>query len=268
MIDWLRRALLRLWIILGFVYVLLPLLLVIWMSFFASEIPTVPPSGYSLQWYARAAENPQFTGSFLFSLQVAVLAAALGLAVSVPATIVLRRSNSALAGAVVQFLTAPLVVPTIVIGAGVYISLVLFEIATTIPAVGSVWVLGLAHTLMTIPWCVRLLLANLATLDASVEEAAASLGADPLTVLLTMTLPLIRSGVVAAALFSFVVSFGNIELSLFLVAPGQTTLPIAILQYLEWKLDPTVSAVSVAQIVLIAGGLLIADRYVKLTRVV
>lgn len=268
MMERVGKVVMRTWILLGFAYVLLPLVLVVWMSFFASEIPRIPPQGYTLSWYARAFENPQFSNSFLFSLQVALFSAVLGLLVSVPATIVLRRSQSVFAATMVQFLTAPLIVPTIVIGAGIYIGLVLLEMMTEIPAVGSVWALGLAHTLITIPWCTRLLLANLSTLDGSVEEAAASLGANPLTVLLTMTLPLIRSGVVAAALFSFVVSFGNIELSLFLVAPGQMTLPIAILQYLEWKLDPTVSAVSVAQILLIAGGLLIADRYVKLTRVV
>jgi putative spermidine/putrescine transport system permease protein len=74
--------------------------------------------------------------------------------------------------------------------------------------------------------------------------------------------------VVAAALFGFVMSFGNLEMSLFLVAPGQTTLPIAILQYLEWKIDPTVAAVSVLQILLIGAAMIVTDRYVKLSRVV
>ena len=72
---------------------------------------------------------------------------------------------------------------------------------------------------------------------------------------------------VAAALFSFIISFGNLEMTLFLVAPGQTTLPIAILQYLQWRIDPAIAAVSLLQILLIGGGLLITDRYVKLTRV-
>ena len=83
-----------------------------------------------------------------------------------------------------------------------------------------------------------------------------------------VTLPLIWPGVVAAALFSFVVSFGNIEVSLFLVQPGQTTLPIAILQYLEWKVDPTVAAVSALQIALVAAALLITDRFVSLAKAV
>jgi len=81
-------------------------------------------------------------------------------------------------------------------------------------------------------------------------------------------LPLMWPGVVAAALFSFVVSFGNLEISLFLVAPGQITLPIAILQYLEWRIDPSVAAISVLQILLITAGLLLTDRFVPLTKVV
>ena len=83
-----------------------------------------------------------------------------------------------------------------------------------------------------------------------------------------ITLPSIRPGIVAGALFGFVTSFGNLEMSLFLVGPGRTTLPIVILQYLEWKIDPTIAAVSVIQIVLIAGAMLVTDRYVKLARVV
>ena len=75
-------------------------------------------------------------------------------------------------------------------------------------------------------------------------------------------------GIVAASLFSFVVSFGNLELSVFLVAPGKITLPIAILQYLEWRIDPSVAAISVIQIAMVGAGLLITDRFVPLTKVV
>jgi putative spermidine/putrescine transport system permease protein len=263
----LRKAAFVVWTAAGFLFLLLPLVLVVWMSFFSNEIPYVPPQGYTVRWYP-AALSSKFAESFVFSLNVALIATIIGLAVSIPATIVLRASQSRWAAAIVQLLTSPLIVPSVVIGSGIYICLVLVEIATTLPVVGSLWALSLAHVLITIPWCVRLLLANLSTVDSSIEEAAASLGAPPAATLFKVTLPLIWSGVVAAALFSFVVSFGNIEISLFLVGPGSTTLPISILQYLEWKQDPTVAAVSVCQIALIAAGLLIADRYVKLTKVV
>ncbi len=95
-----------------------------------------------------------------------------------------------------------------------------------------------------------------------------SLGADRFTTFRRVTLPSILPGVVAAALFGFVTSFGNLEVSLFLVGPGRTTLPIAILQYLEWKIDPTIAAVSVLQILLIAAAMLVTDRFVKIGRVV
>jgi len=81
-------------------------------------------------------------------------------------------------------------------------------------------------------------------------------------------LPAIRPGIVAGGLFGFVTSFGNLEMTLFLIAPGMTTLPIAILQYLEWRLDPTIAAASVMQISFIAVAMLVTDRFVKLARVV
>ena len=122
--------------------------------------------------------------------------------------------------------------------------------------------------LVVIPWTVKLITASLTRFDRSIEEAAQSLGADRWTTFRRVTLPAILPGIVAAALFSFVSSFGNLEMSLFLVGPGRTTLPIAILQYLEWKIDPTVAAVSVMQIALIAVAMLVTDRYVKIARVV
>ena len=103
---------------------------------------------------------------------------------------------------------------------------------------------------------------------SSVEEAAANLGARPLTVLWRVTLPMMRQGIVAATLFAFIVSFENIEMTLFLIAPGQTTLPISVLQYLEYRVDPLVAAVVMTQTLVIAGLLLLLDRYVKLSRIV
>jgi putative spermidine/putrescine transport system permease protein len=159
-------------------------------------------------------------------------------------------------------------VPGIVLGTSIYVFQVEAEIATGLPVMGSVPGLVAGHTLIVIPWVVRLIVASLAGFDRSIEEAALNLGAGPWTAFFRITLPSIRPGIVAGALFGFVTSFGNLEMSLFLIAPGMTTLPIAILQYLEWRLDPTVAAASVMQIAFIAVGMLVTDRYVKLARVV
>jgi putative spermidine/putrescine transport system permease protein len=165
-------------------------------------------------------------------------------------------------------LLAPLIVPGVVLGTSLYVFQIEAEISTGLPLMGSFWGLVAAHTLIVIPWTVRLVTANLAGMDRTIEEAAQNLGANRFTTFRRVTLPTIRPGIVAAALFGFVNSFGNLEMSLFLVGPGRTTLPIAILQYLEWKIDPTVAAASVLQIVMISVALLITDHYVKLSRVV
>ncbi|PZN97765.1 MAG: ABC transporter permease, partial [Hyphomicrobiales bacterium] len=165
-------------------------------------------------------------------------------------------------------LLMPLVMPGIVLGTAIYVFQIETEIATGLPVMGSQGGLIAAHTLVVIPWVVRLVTASLVGFDRTIEEAAQNLGAGPFTTCRRVTLPSIRPGIVAAGLFGFVTSFGNLEMSLFLVGPGRTTLPIAILQYLEWKIDPTVAAASLIQIVLIAVAMIVTDRYVKLSRVV
>jgi len=252
----------------AYVFLLLPIFLVVWLSFFRDTIPALPPSGYSLRWYAGLLGEDQFVDGFVTSLEVALIATAAGLAVSVPAALALTRGAFRGRAALMQLLMSPIVVPDIVIGAGLYIFFVETEIQTGLPIVGSVIGLAAAHVLLTIPWCLRIVAANLHGLDRSVEDAALSLGASPLVTVFKVTLPLIWPGIVAAALLAFVISFGNLEISLFLVAPGETTLPIAVLQYLEWKIDPTIAAVSVVQIAIIGGGLLITNRFVPLTRMV
>ena len=112
----------------------------------------------------------------------------------------------------------------------------------------------------------RLVTASLVGLDRSIEEAAQNLGATPATVLRRVTLPMIKPAMIAASLFSFIISFGDLEKSLFLVGPGRITIPIAILNYLEWSLDPTITAVSTVQIAVIALAMIVSDHYVKLSR--
>jgi putative spermidine/putrescine transport system permease protein len=249
-------------------FILLPLIFVTWLAFFAQEIPSFPPEGYSLKWFGAIADNRNFVNGFITSLQVAVAATLFGLAVGVPASLILARQSFFGSAAISQLLLLPIVVPGIVLGTSIYVFQIETEIATGLPVLGSLGGLIAGHALLVIPWTVRLVTASLAGLDRAAEEAAQSLGADQWVTFRRITLPAIRPGLVAAALFGFVTSFGNLEMSLFLVGPGRTTLPIAILQYLEWKIDPTVAAVSVLQIVLIAAAMIITDRYVKLARVV
>jgi putative spermidine/putrescine transport system permease protein len=249
-------------------YILTPLIFVTWLSFFRQEIPSFPPEGYSLRWYAAIAQNARFVDGFLLSLRLGVAATAIGLAVGVPAALCLARYRFKGREGLNSLLLMPLIVPGVVLGIALYVFHVETEINTGLPILGSFLGLLTGHVLIVVPWTVRLVTASLAGFDRTLEEAAQNLGADRWTTFRRVTVPSILPGIVAAALFSFVSSFGNLELSLFLVGPGRTTLPIAILQYLEWKIDPTIAAVSVLQIGLIAAAMLVTDRFVKIARVV
>ena len=249
-------------------FILLPLALVTWLAFFRQEIPSFPPEGYSLRWFGAVLDNKSFVGGFILSVQVAVASTLIGLALAVPASLAVARRKFSGRGLVNALLLMPLIVPGVVLGTSIYVFQIETEIATGLPLLGSTTGLIAAHALIVIPWVARLVTASLAGFDPAIEEAAKNLGAGPWTAFRRVTVPAIWPGIVAGALFGFVMSFGNLEMSLFLVGAGRTTLPIAILQYLEWKIDPTVAAVSVVQIALIAVAMIVTDRYVKISQVV
>ena len=250
--------------------ILMPLIFVTWLSFYKQEIPSFPPEGYSWRWYAEIANNQQFVSGFLLSLQVAIAATLIALLVGIPAALGIARFRFAGRGLINQVLLLPLMVPGVVLGTAFYVFQVQVEISTdgNIPVIGSLSGLIFGHVLIVIPWTVKLVSTALAGLDTRIEEAAQNLGANRWVTFRRITLPSILPGVVAAAMFSFVNSFTNLEMSMFLIGPGYTTLPIATLQYLEWKLDPTIAAVSVLQILIVAVAMLVTDRYVKISRVV
>ena len=264
--DWIGRGIVHALVALGLAVVFVPLVLTLYLSVFDETLITFPPRGYTLAWYARIL--PEFGGALRTSLLTALTAVAISLIVGVPAAIGLSRYRFVGRRAASTLLLAPLTVPGIAIGLGIYIVAVMIEERTAAALSGSAGLMIAAHVLITLPWVVRLGLASLANHDRAAEEAAASLGASPPMVVWRVTLPAMRGGIVAGALFAFIFSFENLEMTLFLTAPGTTTLPIALLQYLQYHIDPLVAAVAVAQVVLVGGALLLLDRVTPVARVV
>jgi putative spermidine/putrescine transport system permease protein len=253
-------------IVCGALLIIVPLLLTLYLSVFDEKLILFPPHGYTLGWYP--AILPNFGGAIVTSLELGVAAVAGSLMLGVPAGIGLARHRFRGRGVISTLLLAPLTVPYIALGLSVYVGLVAIDEQFGSAVTGSMAGLVLAHIMITTPWVVRLCLASLTNHDRAAEEAAASLGAGPLRVIWRVTLPAMRSGIVASALFAFIFSFENLELALFLTSPGVTTLPVAVLQYLEYHIDPLVSAVAVAQIVTVAALLLALDRFIRLGQVV
>lgn len=253
-------------ILCGLLFIFVPLILTLYLSVFNEKLILFPPRGYTFAWYPAIV--PNFGGPIVVSLELAIGAVVGSLLLGVPAGIALSRYRFRGVGVVSTLLLAPLTVPGIALGLAIYLFLVLIEIQTTLRLTGSLLGLVLAHLLITTPWVVRLVLASLANHDRSAEEAAASLGAHPATVIWRVTLPAVRQGIIASGLFAFIFSFGDLELALFLVAPGVTTLPVAVLEYLEYHIDPLIAAVAVGQMILVGALLLVLDRFVRLGQVI
>jgi putative spermidine/putrescine transport system permease protein len=247
-------------------FVVLPLGAVIWVSFFANRILSFPATGYTLDWYVRAWQLDSFRNGFITSVETALVAVALSLALGVPASLALVRYRFPGRDAIQTLLLSPMVVPGIVGGAALFMAFIELEILLDVDISGTLPGLFIAHGLIALPWTVRLVTASLIGMSPSYEEAAQSLGAGRLTTFFRVTLPIIKPGIVAAALFSFVISFIDLEKSIFLVGPGRTTLQIALVSYLEWNLDSTVAAVATVQILIIGVLLLVSDRYARLSR--
>lgn len=261
-----QRNLVRLLVACACAIIFVPLLLTVYLSVFDEKLIVFPPHAYTLRWYARIL--PEFGGALRTSFLTALLAVAVSLVIGVPAGIGLSRYRFRGRDAVAMLLLAPLTVPGVAIGLGIYVLSVMIEERSDWALSGSLGVMVAAHVLITLPWVIRLCLASLANHDRAAEEAAASLGARPLTVIWRVTLPAMRSGIMAGALFAFIVSFENLEMTLFLTAPGMTTLPIAVLQYLQYHIDPLVAAIAVAQVVLVGAALVLLDRQVRIAKVV
>lgn len=263
---------LRLSLIYGFLaalvlaFIVLPLFGVVWMSFFAGKILVFPPQGYTLDWYYRAFAANDFRQGFIVSFQTSLIAMAISLLLGIPASLALVRYGFKGRDVMMNVLMSPMVVPGIVGGSALFVFFLDIEMRTGLQIAGTTSGLIIAHSLIALPWTVRLVTTSLIGMNRSVEEAASSLGASPLTVFWRITLPIIKPGIIAGALFSFVVSFIDLEKSIFLVGPGKTTLQIALINYLEWNLDSTIGAVATVQIILITALLLITDRYAKLSR--
>ncbi|ACA19018.1 binding-protein-dependent transport systems inner membrane component [Methylobacterium sp. 4-46] len=255
-------------VILAYAVIFAPIAMVIAISFFDQEIVTFPPDALTLRWYVNAWAQRDFARGFATSLEIALAATAIGVPLGTAAALALVRGRIPGRGLINTFLLAPLAVPAIVAGSALYMFYLRAEDWLDMDIKATFGGLVAANVLITIPWTVRLVGASLAGLDRAAEEAAANLGARPLTVFRRITLPMLRPGIVAASLFSFVASFENLELNLLLVGPGRTTLPVAMLSYLEFRMDPTLAAVATAQIAMVTILMLVTDRFVKLSRVV
>lgn len=234
----LRYRLLWIFCALAMVYILAPIVIVVVNSFNSVAYNTFPPQGFSLRWYQNVFEQKAFFAAFGRSIGVALLTALVSVVFGVTASLALTKYHFPGSNALRSFFMAPLVLPKIVIGVG------LFIFFAKVGLYGSTLSLVLAHTVVSMPFVVTIVISNLMGLDKTLEEASMDLGASRISTFFRITLPQIAPGLLVGGIFSFITSFDQVETSLFLVRPQNNTLPIEMFLYMEKWQDPTIAALS------------------------
>lgn len=221
-----------------------PILVVFPISLSGTRYMTFPPQTFSWRWYEAYFTIPEWTAATVYSVQVGILSTLLALALGIPAAIGLNKARFRGRAVVSAVFVAPLVLPVIIIAIALYFAF------GRVGLTGTTAGLVIGHAMMALPFVAVVVLASLAQFDERLTQAAASLGANPLMAFWTVTLPLIRPGVLSAALLSFLSSFNEFIVALFLVATDRVTLPIQFWKGLRFETNPTIAAVASMMIVL------------------
>ncbi len=257
-----RTVALQVYAALAFAFLMLPVVVVILASFSTTSYLTVPPKGVTLRWFGEVLANREYVDAIIYSVMLAAVATVGALGLGISAAYALIRWPVPFAQAISALLMSPLIFPGVVVGVA------LLQLYAVMGIAGSFAGLVAAHMVITVPYTTRAIMASLAGTDATLEDAARTLGANRWVAFYTVTLPLIRPGVVAGGLFAFIVSFDNVPVTIFLLGSRQMTLPVKIFSSIEYGVDPTIAAVSTMLIVGTGLLLIVAERWIGFHRFV
>jgi putrescine transport system permease protein len=231
---------------LGFAFLYLPIVILIVFSFNASQLVTVW-GGFSTRWYGAILENRQLLDAAWMTVKVGLASAAIATVIGTFAALALTR-YARFRGRLLfsGMVYAPLVMPEVITG----LSLLLLFVALGIDR--GFWTVTVAHATFTAGFVAVVVQSRLVTLDRSLEEAAADLGAPPFTVFRRVTLPLIMPGVVAGFLLAFTLSLDDLVIASFTTGPGATTLPMRIYSQVRLGVTPEINAICTIMIAVVA----------------
>ncbi len=252
----------RVWLVAGFVFLYLPILTLIVLSF--NESPLVTSwTGFSFKWYGELVDDGPIIEGFVLSLKIALLTATTSVVLGTFAAVAITRfkrfpGRTLLTGMV----NSPLVMPEVIIGLSLLLMLVSVQRATGFPERGllTIW---LGHSLLGMAYATVVVMSRLQEMNPQLEEAGLDLGAKPWQVFFLITLPMIYQALVAAWLLTFTLSLDDVVLSSFLSGPGSTTLPITIFSRARLGLNPTVNAVATLTVLFVSVGVVFASLWMN-----
>ena len=244
-----------------YLFLLAPLVVVVLASFNSADFLSFPPRGFSLRWYRALWESEVWADSFRLSVLVTAMVTPLSLAIGTLAAYALARYSFPGKALVSTLIMAPLVMPQIILG------IALLNYFSALGLINSLTGMVVGHLIVTLPYTVRLVSISMHNLDPHLERAAQNLGATPLQTFWRVTLPLLRPGLVAGAIFAAIISFGELAVTLLIAGAKTTTLPLRIFNYTEYNFDPAINAVSTIFVVLALVLIVVLDRLIGLVRI-
>lgn len=246
-----------LWIFCVFVAIWLvaPTLIVIPLSLTDEASLVFPPDGWSLRWYENFFTDDAWMTALWSSIRVASIVALVTSVLGTAAALGLTRATFRGMPLVYGLLLAPMIVPVVVLGIGVYAIFLKYQL------VGTTLGFVTAHAVLALPFFIIPVVASLRGLDRRLEDAARICGASRWGTFRQVTLPLIRPGVTAGALFAFVTSFDEVVIALFIQSPYLQTLPVQMYNGVTRDTDPTVAAASTIILVLTTSLVLAATYF-------
>ena len=247
-------------IIIAAAFLLAPLLVIAAASFSPTPVFDLPLDGASLRWYQRIGRLEGFWPALWLSLQIVFASTAIALVLGTSAAIGIARGRIPGADALATALVSPLMMPGLVLGIAMLQYFRALGFSAAWPS------LLLAHLVVTLPYVARTMIAGMARFDFTIIEAARTLGCTYPAAIVRVMVPALAPSFLTAGLFSFLASFDNYPVSIFLTDVRNKTLPIKMLQYIEEAPDPTLAALSTLILVATIVLLVISDRIVGLHR--
>lgn len=238
-------------------FLVLPILLVIPMSFGSGDYLEFPPSGLSLRWYKAYFADAEWLASTWTSVRIAVLTLLAATVCGTAAGLALVRAGLSGKGSVQALIAAPLIAPAIITAVAFYLLL------SRTGLLGTTFGFVVAHTVLALPLVIFCVIASLERIDPRLEMVALSLGASLPTAIVMVTLRLALPGILIGALFAFITSFDEATVSYFVATAGTKPLPKKMFEGMEWELSPIIAAVATMLILLsfvIVGSIAVLQR--------
>ncbi len=247
--------------ILVYIFLIGPLLVIMAASFSDTSYLTFPGKGFTLKWFQQVIQLHSFGKAAMTSIIIALSGTGIALVFGVPAAYAVNKYSFRQKDAVEAIFLSPVLIPIIVLG---FITLRYVVLAFHIP---NMLGLLIGHTLLSLPYIMRVVTASLSNFDFSVEEAARSLGAGQNYTFFRIVLPNIKSGIAAACMMAIINSFNDVSLSAFLTSAKVTMLPIEMMNYVEYHFDPTIAALSTILMVITMAVMLLIEKTLGLKSV-